>query len=82
MTKIKTFILGIWNKFSDESKTKIISSFNTALTAFSITILITLSSGKVEWSVSFLMAVIGSGIREAIKAVTSTFVPKRLGGRK
>ena len=82
MKKIKAFILSIWNKFSDESKVRIISILNTAGSTFLVTVAITLVNGEIIWSISFFVGVLSAGVREALKAVTATFIPKRLGGRK
>lgn len=82
MTKIKTFILSIWNKFSDSAKIKIISIFNTFGSAFLLALSTAFITHEIEWTLSFFIGVIYLAFREALKAVVSMAVPKRLGGRK
>lgn len=82
MTKIKTFILGIWNKLSDSTKTRLISIFNTFGTAFLLSLSTVFITHDIEWTLSFFIGAILASAREAFKAIVNTYVPKRLGGRK
>jgi hypothetical protein len=79
---MQNIVTSIWNKFSDQTKVRIISVFNTAISAFFLTVLITLSTGQIEWSTSFFIGLLSAGAREAIKAVVNIFVPVKLGGNK
>lgn len=80
---MKKFILNLWNKLSDNNKTRIISLFNTFLSVFVLTLATSLvATNHIDWSISFWGGIGASAIREGVKAVIATFTPVRLGGKK
>ncbi len=66
----------------DTIKIQAISALNTFLAAFVLAIGTTLTTGGVQWSSAFWVAILLAAIRVAIKTVISQFVPVRLGGMK
>lgn len=83
MNKFKEYVLSVWNKLSDNAKTKIISAVNTFGSVLVITIAGTLvTTGNIEWSLAFWGGLFSAGIREGVKAMIAPFLPVRLGGKK
>lgn len=79
---MKQFISNLWLKLSDETREKIISAWHTFVSTFFTTILVTLSTGQIEWSWSFWGAILAVALRQAWKSTFNVFAPPSLGGRR
>lgn len=68
---------------SDETKIKLISALKTFASVFIVTAAaFIVDSQSVEWTTTFLLALVSAGLRAAIASLINPIIPLRLGGKK
>lgn len=67
----------------DQLKIKLISMGNTFLASFILGVATSIySTGSIEWTTAFWIALVIAGVRAGVAAIVANFVPQRLGGNR